>query len=563
MPGDVPDLIIPIRMDPQGATAALKKVEAAGKQAGDSVKAGADGANKSLQGMGGGAADAASSLLKLTQAQIGLGTLKMVAEKMMSVLSDSADYARRLAADFVQIQKAMQGLAAIAGKPNQNEFVLSEVKKAEAANLTPQEWTEFRSKYMAKTSMYVGDKPGSKLSEMDNEELQSRAAEFAKGKGISAGTMANMIGGMLAQEKGKTTSKEMLSKLGKVYAGLKASSTEPEQLMAGMTELMAAGFTAEDAAASIAQMPEIAPGQEATYLQRTTMELGQQQREGKIGEKQGLREGMNPREKLKQVTKYLQGKMEAGKTPEEKEKILQREVGEMTGEAVAFRTLTGLARQGPQAMEQWEKLVQETPENAVQTTVEADRDTDAGKVRVAEAKAAAGKAETGGKHADVNLMRLQAAAELEKEGRFDHPTMGEMANDWIPSFMGGDATLREQQINARAMRNAKRELGETDNMEGIGMASVNKAVADRTLQNLNKRIEDRDEERRRRAEEGQAGNEGKPAIGREGDTGVANTLKKIEENTAKAADAAARAAAGSEAPKALEAKPPGGNGARQ
>ena len=43
MPGDVPDLIIPVRMDPAGATAALKKVESAAKHAGDSVKAGADG----------------------------------------------------------------------------------------------------------------------------------------------------------------------------------------------------------------------------------------------------------------------------------------------------------------------------------------------------------------------------------------------------------------------------------------------------------------------------------------------------------------------------------------
>ena len=93
--------------------------------------------------------------------------------------------------------------------------------------------------------------------------------------------MADTIGGMLAQEKGKTTSQEMIAKLGKVYAGLEASSTDPEKLMQGMTELMAAGFTAEDAAATIAQMPEIAPGQEATYLQRTTMELGQQQPQGR------------------------------------------------------------------------------------------------------------------------------------------------------------------------------------------------------------------------------------------------------------------------------------------
>ena len=270
---------------------------------------------------------------------------------------------------------------------------------------------------------------------------------------------------------------------------------------------------------------------------------------------------MNPREKLEQVTKYLHEKMAAGTTPEEKEKILQREVGEMTGEAVAFKTLTGIARQGPDAMQQWEDLVQKTPDNAVKTAIDVDRESDAGKVRAAEAKLATGKVETGGANAAVNLRRLQAEAELEKEKRFDHPTMGQMANDWIPSFRGGDATLREQQINARAIENAKRELGETD-MEGVGMESINKSVSDRVLTNLNKRIEDRDEEKRRQAEEGKAGADGKPALERGGDPAIANTLKKIEENTAKAAEAAAKAA-GAEAPKALEAKPPGGNGVRQ
>ena len=89
----------------------------------------------------------------MTQAQIGLGTLKAAAEKMMSVLSDTADYARKLAADFVIIQKTMQSLAAISGKPNQNKFTLDEVKKAEAANLTPEDWVNFRTQYMAKASM--------------------------------------------------------------------------------------------------------------------------------------------------------------------------------------------------------------------------------------------------------------------------------------------------------------------------------------------------------------------------------------------------------------------------
>jgi hypothetical protein len=275
---DTPDLIIPVRMDPKGATAGLQKVSAAGKRPRDDVAAGATRAGHSLDTMGGKASNAMEQMLRINQATIAFNAMKSVAGAVVQVLFDAADYARKMAADFVQLQKSMQGIAAITGQPNQNKFVMGEINKAESANLTPTDWKDFHEKYMAKTSMYIGDKEGSKLGGKESDQLEAATAEFAKGKGVSAGTMANMVGGMLAQEKGKTTAKDMIAKLGKVYAGLEASSTDPEMLMQGMTELMAAGFSAEDAAASIAQMPEIAPGQEATYLQRTTMELDQQQR---------------------------------------------------------------------------------------------------------------------------------------------------------------------------------------------------------------------------------------------------------------------------------------------
>src|ERR1035438_7440288 len=275
-------LIIPIRMDPSKATAALGKVGAAGKKAGDDVEEGAKKAKKGLDGAAGGAGDFTNSLLKVATGQAALQMVGKVAGSITEVMTEAAEYTRRLAKEFGALQEQMQSISSIAGKKNSNEFVASEVKKGEAANLTPQEWTDFRTKFMAKASMYVGDAPTSKMSTEDSDELQAKSAEFAKGKGISSGSMANLVGGMLAQEKGKTTAKAMMIKLGKVYAGLEASSTDPEQLMAEMTELMAAGYTAEKGAATIAAMPEIAPGQEATYLQRTGMELGQQQPEGKI-----------------------------------------------------------------------------------------------------------------------------------------------------------------------------------------------------------------------------------------------------------------------------------------
>ena len=107
--------------------------------------------------------------------------------------------------------------------------------------------------------MYVGDKETSKMTQEDADKLQGASAEFAKGKGINAGTMADFVGGMLAQEKSQVTADEMLAKFGEVYVTLEASSTDPEKLMQGMIELMAAGFSTEKAAPMIAVMSEIAP----------------------------------------------------------------------------------------------------------------------------------------------------------------------------------------------------------------------------------------------------------------------------------------------------------------
>ena len=289
---DATDLIIPIRMDPTKVMAVLKQVGSAGKQAANEVEASARKAEAAVKCVASGADAAAQSLLRLNQAQTGLSPLKGVAQSMISTLNETANYARKLAADFITMQKVMASITGISGQPNRHKIVTGEVATAEAGNLTPENWADFRTKFMTQASMYVGTSPSSRMSVEDADKLQAAAAEFAKGKGVSAGTMANMVGGMLAQEKGATTAAAVIAKLGNTYAPLEASTEDPEQPMAGLTELMAVGCTAETASSTLAAMPEITPGQSATYLQRTLMELGQQQRQGKASAKQGLCEGM-------------------------------------------------------------------------------------------------------------------------------------------------------------------------------------------------------------------------------------------------------------------------------
>jgi hypothetical protein len=487
--GPAPDLIVPVRMDVDKAIARLQKLSSQGKQAGDDVAGGVKNAEKSLHALGAGAAGAASALLKLNLAQIGMNSLKQLGEKMTGVLSDAADYAKKLAADFVQIQKAMQDVVAITGQKNNDKFVLEEIKKGEAANLTPAEWTDFREKYTAQTSMYVGDTEGSKMSPKESEELESIAAEFAKAKGISTGDIANTIGGMLVQKKGKTTSKEMLKDLDEVYATLEAASADPKQLMSGMTELMAAGFTSKTAAQTLAQMPEIASHQEATYVQQTVMDIAEQTRARKLGAAQGVEVGAEPRQQLKGLTTFLRSKMDEGATPQEREKILQAEIAKFTTQDIAIRTLSGLARQGPKAMEEWEKIVDKTPADQISRSIAEDRASNAGKVRAVEAKQTAAKVKTGAEEQPVQLRMAMAEAELEKEKRFTRPQLAELANDWIPKFMEADCKLREQQINVRALYRAKQEVGDED-MTAVGTLSMSNRATDKALMNLLEKIEE-------------------------------------------------------------------------
>jgi hypothetical protein len=452
---DAPDLIIPIRMEPSKATAALSKVGAAGKKTGDDVDTGAGAGKKGINGLGDSGDKATTSILALSKTYIGFATIQSVAMAVGDEFKKAADYVKELASKFIELQKTLQSLASLEGKQNQNEYTQQEVAK-EAANLKPEEMIDFRTKFMAKASMYVGDKETSKMTQEDADKLQGASAEFAKGKGINAGTMADFVGGMLAQEKSQVTAEEMLAKFGEVYATLEASSTDPEKLMQGMIELMAAGFPTEKAAPMIAVMSEIAPGQEATYIQRTTTELGQQQREDKIGEKQQLYQGMEPREQLEAVIKDPQKEMEAGETPEKKEKILQQKASEITGEVVAFQTITSVARQELGLMEAWEDITKNTPDDKVYTDIEADRKFEVGRRRHEKVRLAAGEAKIHGVNVEVDMAKIRVQVELTEEHAFDkRNVIGQLARGAYGKLSGGD--VKQRLINEQALYNAQKE----------------------------------------------------------------------------------------------------------
>lgn len=446
----VPDLVIPVRMDTTGAVQDLKRVGLAGTAAGDDVA-------KGMQHGQAGAHGLSNELAGLYKAKMAMDAVLGVATAIGERLKWASDNAAATAKQFIEIQKGMQSIAALSGKANSNQFTSQEVSKARAANLTPQEWTGFRDEFLSKASNYVGNKPGAILDEKESEKFQASMAEYAKLHGVGANEMAGFAGGLLAQEKGPTTAEAMQAKAGKVFATLEASSKKVSGLLPGMTEQMAMGMTAEEAAPKLAAMPEIAPGQESAYLKGTISHLMKARGEGKL-EQFGVTDEMGANQMLEQVVKSLNE--QAGEGPLRGKKM-QGLLHGITDYQETQQTLTGLANKGPAGDAMWKAIGANTPADAIQKDILAGRQTDAGRQMRIEADQAAATAERGAKNVEVERIKQEARAQLTREGRFEASDVGTVAGDMGRKAIGRITgnSLEETLVNERAVKIAKERMG--------------------------------------------------------------------------------------------------------
>jgi hypothetical protein len=436
-------LIIPIRLDPTKAAADLGKVGAAGKKAGDDVGKGMEGAagkvkkvEEATKGLGG-------ELAGLMKGQMTLAAVKGVASALADSMNVAAANAQRMAGDFIKLQKTMQGISALSGQKNNNQFTLAEAKKAAAANLTPDQMVSFRDAFLSKASNYVGNAPNAKLNEKDSDEFQLSMAEYAAQHGVSAGEMADFAGGLLAQQKGPTTAKEMKARAGKVFSTLEASSAKVGHLLPGMTRVMAQGLSAEEAAPVLSMMPEIAPEEESTHLLRVLAEVRRLSLEGKGGQF-GIGKDMTMEQKLEALVNNLADRSGKG---ENLDKMLQ----EVTHEDIAANTLRGLVGQGRKGFDQWKGILAKTPDNAVDLSIQEGRDTDAGRVMHREADAALAETERGSVWADVTGELQGARTRLTRSGKLDE---AHSVQDAPRAVWGAfsSVTPEQQRVNTEAIQ---------------------------------------------------------------------------------------------------------------
>jgi hypothetical protein len=460
-------LVIPVRLDVGKTIEDLRRVEREGKKPGQAVAEGMKEASTEAKILG-------QEIAQLAAGQAALGTLKTVAGAMNDVMSAAAEHTQRVAREFVQVQKGMRDVAALAGRPSNNNVTIEEVRAGAAANLKPEDWTQFRSAFLSKASNYVGDKPTAKLSEGDAAKFQAQLAEYAQGHGVSMAEMADFAGGLLAQEKGPTTAAAMSAKAGKVFSTLEASSAKVGHLLPFMTMTMAQGLSAEEAAPTLAQLPEIAPNEEGTHLLRVLNELRQANLEGKSSAF-GVTKGMGMQQQLETVVGSLRARSDRG---EDLDKMLM----EITHESIAQNTLRGFVNQGPEGFRQWQGILNATPDDAMAKDIQAGRHTDLGKRMHAEAQLALKQAESGSKRTGADLLRIEAEAQLEGEGRFTQPNIEDYARAGFARIKG--TSPRQQLINERAVDLAFQQANVPENKRMPLAMGAHQQVADQTLVNI-------------------------------------------------------------------------------
>jgi hypothetical protein len=391
--------------------------------------------------------------------------------------------------EWQKFRQSLQGVASLSDKMNTNAFAKGEIDRAERARVTPEEAKEFREGFLARASLYVGDGKEAKLSEKDADELQTKLMEYAKDKGVSQREMSEFAGGLLAQQKGPTNAKDMLARAGRVFGVLEASSAPVAHLLPMTTRAMAQGFTPEQAGQTLAQMPEIAPEEEGTYLLRAVSALRETVQHGK-GEKLGLNKAIaaDPYKLLTTAVKNIRARAARGED-------MNDLIAEAThGEEVSGRALRGLVNQGPEGFDRWRGVVERIPEDQVERIIKRERTTEPGLQRAVDSRKAVERARMGLRGDTIERRRAIAETELMAGGELERIQYGQVPAQALVPFGADD--MRTRMINMQAIRRARAELHESPGL-GDAAASLSSASTNALLAQLLKRLELQHEEQRK------------------------------------------------------------------
>jgi hypothetical protein len=468
MSGGIETLVIPVRMDTKDAAAALKRLEAAGKEAGDGVKDGMDKGAAGAKNLGDNVAD-------LIKAQMGLSAIRQVASAMGDEFRRSADEVNRLATQFADVRQAMQQVAALRGEGNSNQFTVEQVRAGARAGLTPQEWTRAQEEFQSRAGAYIGKDAGDqgRLDDKQGEEYQQQIAAFAKARGINPSEAMGLGGGLLQFSEGKQDVKGLMSRYGKVFKTLERAPTPVAQLLPQMSRLMGQGFSPEEAAQALAIQSEANPGEEQTFVTSALKAVTDARLEGK-GAALGLKEGMTPMQQLEAASRTLRDRIAAG----EDQDTLMKEYAPRIEEK---RGLLGFINRGvgAQGFERVRGYAAGTPDNFTSKAVEEYEKSDEGRAARRRADLALAEAERGELSQPVMEQLELARIEATRRGDLEQGRVSNAYRGTIGAGTGVDSA--KQIVNQEALRRLRTRaagLGIVrDEFAGFQADTVNGGVA--------------------------------------------------------------------------------------
>jgi hypothetical protein len=480
-----PDLIIPIRMDPSKAIAALAKVGADGKKAGDEVAHGAAKAESGLKAAATAASDFGRQAVAVHSTQLAMTAISGAVSAMSAEFKAAVGYITNIAKEFVELRQTMQQVAALKGAPNTNQFTVEEAKKAAATSLTPQEWRRFQEQFQSYGGAYIeGEQSRFQRKETDAEfqkraaefaqknkmtlaqaeeqlermtvtdteaaeKYQAQIAEFAKARGIPPKEIAQLGGALLQFEKGPTTPEEMMAKLGKVYKTLERAPTPVSELMPAMSCVMAQGASAEEASEMLAIMSEAMPHEEKTGVVDTLKAITNETLEGR-GEALGQKEGMTPLEKVKAAVEAVKARVAKGEN-------LDQIIHKIAPDLREAKGIKGFLSRGFEAngFERIEGYQAEVPADFVQQSIADYEKTNPGGYAKAAAQESLAEAMAGARNAELQTLQMEAEARMTDRKDFEELHLGESAIRGATGKLAGVET-RQQRINAEMLEDVGR-----------------------------------------------------------------------------------------------------------
>ena len=268
-----PDLIIPLRLDPDKATAALTKVGAAGKKAGDDVDSGAKQGKKGLQGLESGATAAATAVpARSGKAQMGFAALKCRSAAIGDEFKRAADYVKSLGRRLRRTSQDDARTRSPCRRAKPNEFTLEQAKQGQKYGLTPEENRRFQSEFMNFAGSQVGTDQktggvakGAKLTEEQGKEFSGRIAAMMKTAGIDPALGAQLGGAMLQNAKGPQDVEKLMRDFAETFALAQKGPVPLGQMLPQLSRIMAHDILPQDAAKmfNVVGVPR-APGEEGT-----------------------------------------------------------------------------------------------------------------------------------------------------------------------------------------------------------------------------------------------------------------------------------------------------------